>query len=102
MISFEEFKKLELRIGRIIEADRVQGSTKLLKLKVDAGSEIRQIVAGIGNAYEPETLLGKEVVIVANLERKALMGLESEGMADAEAPVLLVPEGDVTPGSAIR
>ncbi|MBI4993393.1 methionine--tRNA ligase subunit beta [Candidatus Wolfebacteria bacterium] len=105
MISFDDFKKVELKVAKVIEAERVGGSEKLLKLQVDLGAEKRQIVAGIGKFYEPENLIGKEIVIVANLEPRNLMGLESRGMvlaaSDEGGPVLLFPEKDVLPGANI-
>src|SRR3989338_1394620 len=103
MISIEDFKKAELKIAKILSAERVEGSEKLIKLKVSLGEEDRQIVAGIGKEYEPEALLGKEIVIVANLEPRMLMGLESQGMllaADNDGrPIILMPEKSVPPGS---
>jgi len=106
MISFEDFQKMDLRVAKIIKAEKIEGSEKLLKLKVDLGKEIRQIVAGIAKFYEPEDLVGKEIIIVANLEPKKLMGLESQGMLlaaekDGE-PVILVPEKEVPPGTKIH
>ncbi|MCL4405007.1 MAG: methionine--tRNA ligase subunit beta [Patescibacteria group bacterium] len=106
MLSLDDFKKVELRIAKILAAERMEGSEKLLKLKVSLGSEERQIIAGIGKKYEPDGLVGHEIVIVANLEHRQLMGLESEGMllaADADSgPVFLEPESEVEPGSEIR
>src|SRR3989344_4156414 len=107
MISIEDFKKAELKIARILSAERVEGSEKLIKLRVSLGEEERQLVAGIGKAYEPEALIGKEIVIVANLEPRTLMGEESQGMLLAAleedgAPVLLVPKKKLAPGSSIR
>lgn len=106
MISFEEFKKLELRIAKIVEAERVERSEKLLKLRVDIGESQRQIIAGIGKKYEPENLIGREIVIAANLEPRMLMGLESQGMLLAangdDGPVLLIPEKEVLPGATIQ
>lgn len=106
MITFDDFKKLEIRIATIIEAERVEGSEKLLKLKVDLGSEQRQLLAGIGKYYEPEEVIGKQIPILANLEQKTLMGLESQGMilaANEEGqPVLLHPDKQVTNGVEIR
>ena len=113
MITFEDFQKLDLRIGKVVSAERVEGSEKLLKLKVDLGDGERQIIAGVGLHYAIEELVNRKIVVVANLEPRALMGLESQGMllaADTpEGPVLLMPddarlpEGRETPaGSKIR
>ncbi|HEY4474806.1 MAG TPA: methionine--tRNA ligase subunit beta [Candidatus Paceibacterota bacterium] len=106
MITIDDFKKIELKVAKVISAERVEGSDKLLKLEVDLGSEKRQIVAGIGKVYNSEDLVGKEIVIVANLEPRSLMGLESQGMvlaANAESgPVLIVPEKEVAPGTELR
>jgi methionine--tRNA ligase beta chain len=105
MINFDDFKKVELKVAKVLSAERVEGSEKLLKLSLDLGTEQRQIVAGVGKAYSPETIIGMEIVIVANLEPRALMGVESNGMllaaSDAE-PVLLVPHKEVPPGTGIR
>jgi len=105
-ISFEEFKKLDLRIVKIVSAEKVEKSEKLVKLEVDLGDEKRQIIAGIAKAYEPEELVEKEIVIIANLEPRSLMGLESQGMLLAanneETPVLLRPDYDVPVGTKIR
>lgn len=104
-ISYEDFSKVELRTAKIESAERVPGSEKLIKLSVDAGSEKRQIVAGIGKAYEPEKLIGKTIIIVANLAPRSLMGEESNGMllaASADQPVLLTVSEEVPPGSSIR
>ena len=105
-INFEEFQKIDLRVGKIIEAEKIEGTDKLLKLKVDLGEEKRQLVAGIAKFYQPEDLIGKEIVVVANLEPKILRGVESQGMllaADVEGkPVLLKPDQEVPPGTKIR
>lgn len=105
MINFDEFKKNELKVVKIISAERIEGSEKLLKLQVDIGAGQRQIIAGIGKAYEPENLIGKQIVIVANLEPRKLMGLESQGMvlcaSDENGPVLVCPEKEVLPGADI-
>ena len=105
-INFEEFQKIDLRVGKIIEAERIEGADKLLKLKVDLGEEKRQLVAGIAKFYQSEDLIGKEIVVVANLEPKILRGIESQGMllaADVEGkPVLLKPDQEVPPGTKIR
>jgi methionine--tRNA ligase beta chain len=106
MISFEEFKKIELKVGKVLNAEKIEGSEKLLKLIVDLGDERRQLVAGIAKYYKLEDLIGKEIVVVANLEPKKLMGSESQGMllaADVNGePVILIPEKEVPPGTKIR
>lgn len=106
-ITYDEFKKLDLRVAKILEAVRVEGSDKLVKLQIDVGElGQRQLVAGIGTVYEPEILVGKQIVVVANLEPKKLMGLESNGMllaaSDEMGPVLLAPESEVAPGTSIK
>jgi methionine--tRNA ligase beta chain len=105
-ITFEDFKKIDLRVGKILEAEKIEGSEKLLKLIVDLGKEKRQLVAGIGKYYKPEDLIGKEIVVVANLEPKKIMGIESQGMllaADKDGePVILSPEKEVLPGTIVR
>lgn len=104
--SFEDFKKLELRIGIITEAERVEHSDKLLRLQVTIGDETRQIIAGIGTQYDPSSLTDKEIVLITNLEPRMIMGLESQGMVLAasgeEGPVLLQPERHVDAGSEVR
>ena len=79
-IGIEDFAKVELRVAQIKVAEKVKGADKLLRLEVDLGYETRQIVAGIAEAYAPETLVGRKVVIVANLAPRKLRGLESNGM----------------------
>ncbi|MCE5313071.1 MAG: methionine--tRNA ligase subunit beta, partial [Nitrospiraceae bacterium] len=79
LIGIEDFAKVQLKIAKVISAERVEKSDKLIRLIVDAGGE-RQIVAGIGKAYTPEELVGKKIVIVANLKPAKLMGVESQGM----------------------
>lgn len=106
MINYEEFQNIDLRVAKIIKAEKIEKSEKLLKIEIDIGEDKRQIVAGIGKVYSPENLVGKEVVIVANLEPKELMGIESQGMILAASvegePVLLIPEKDVPPGTKIK
>lgn len=107
MISIDDFKKIELKAGKILSAERVEGSEKLVKLSVDLGEENpRQILAGIAAVYAPETLVGRNIAVVANLEPRQMMGMESQGMLLAaegeEGPVLLMPDKDVTPGAKIR
>jgi len=85
-ISIDDFAKVELRVAQVKTAECVKGADKLLRLEVDLGTEVRQLVAGIAEAYEPETLIGRKVVIVANLAPRKLRGLESNGMIVAASP----------------
>ena len=85
-ISIDDFAKVELRVAQVKTAERVKGTDKLLRLEVDLGTEVRQLVAGIAEAYEPETLIGRKIVIVANLAPRKLRGLESNGMIVAASP----------------
>lgn len=106
-ITYDDFKKLDLRVAKILEAVRIEGSDKLVKLQIDVGElGERQLIAGIGKVYEPEVLVGKQIVLVANLEPKKLMGLESNGMLLAASgengPVLLCPELEVANGASIK
>lgn len=105
-ISIDRFFETELRVARVLEAERVENADKLLKLRVDLGSETRQIVAGIALAYEPEALVGKRIIVVANLEPARIRGVESQGMllaADLDGkPTLATFEGDVAPGTPVR
>ena len=106
-ISFDDFKKIDLRVGHIKSAEAVEGSEKLLKLMVDFGQlGERQILAGLAKDYSPESLTGQNAVFVFNLEPKKLMGLESQGMllaADNQGtPVILKPDKDVPPGSMVK
>lgn len=106
MITYDDFKKAELVVAKVTAAERVPDSEKLVKLQIEVGTEQRQIVAGIGKQYEPEQLLGREIVIVANLEPRTLMGLESRGMLLAAhdengGAVLLAPDREVPVGSEV-
>ena len=105
-ISFEEFKRVRLVVGKITSAERLEGTKKLLILKVDIGSEERQLVAGIAEHYKPEELVGKNIVVVANLQPKVIRGRKSEGMLLAAVhngvPVLLIPEKNVPPGTPVE
>lgn len=107
MINYEDFKKIELRIAQVLGAERVIGSEKLIKIQVDLGTEKRQIIAGIAKAYEPSTLVGKQVVVITNLEPRSLMGLESQGMVlatstEAKGPFLLIPDQPIDAGAEVR
>ena len=105
-ISFEEFKRVRLVVGKITSAKRLERTKKLLILKVDIGSEERQLVAGIAEHYKPEELVGKNIVVVANLQPKVIRGRKSEGMLLAAVhngvPVLLIPEKNVPPGTPVE
>jgi len=106
MITFDDFKKLDIRIGKILTAEKVEGTDKLLKLEIDFGIEKRELVAGIAEIYQPEQVIGKEIPVLMNLEPRSIRGVESQGMilaVDVEGkPILLQPEKEVPPGSIIR
>jgi methionyl-tRNA synthetase len=107
-ISIDDFAKVDLRVATVLEAERVKGADKLLRLIVDLGFEKRQILAGIAKAYEPEALIGRKVVVVANLQPRKLRGLESNGMIVAasmgadDKPVLIGVHEDAPNGSRLR
>ena len=106
-ISFKDFLNLDLRIGKVIKAEAVEGSKNLIRMDVDFGSEKRQAVAGLKQYYQPDELEGNKYMFILNLERKKFMGLESQCMifaADDEKGniVLLKPEKDVEVGSKVR
>ncbi len=113
IVSFEEFSKMDIRTGRVIESVKKDGSDKLLRLIVDFGEEgTRNILAGISQWYKPEDLIGKDFVFIINLEPRKIMGEESQGMllaadpdsigADGKKPNPLKPKSKVPPGSKIR
>jgi len=106
MISFEDFQKIDLRTAKILRAEKVENSDKLVKLEIDLGNEKRTIVAGIGKKYQPEDLIGQLIIFVANLEPKEIKGIKSEGMLLAvdsqNGPVLVVPLEQVFPGEKVR
>lgn len=96
-IAFDEFAKVELRIGRVVTAEAIPKSKKLVRLEIETGAGVRQVVAGVARSYAPDTLLGRHVVFVANLQPATLMGIESNGMVLAATdvdgePVLLTPD----------
>ena len=105
-ITIEDFMKIQLKTAKVLSAERVPKSEKLLKLQVSLGDEQRQIVAGIGKRYEPESLVGKTIVIVANLKPAKLMGIESQGMVlaagDSEVRGLVTFLEDVEPGTKVK
>jgi methionine--tRNA ligase beta chain len=106
VITFDDFKKLDIRIGKVVAAEKVTGTDKLLKLEVDLGTEKRQLIAGIAGAYSPEQIIGKEIPVLMNLEPRTIRGIESHGMIlavdVAGEPVIIHPEKEVPPGSIIR
>jgi methionyl-tRNA synthetase len=105
-ITLEDFQKIQLRVAKVLSAERVPKSEKLIKLQVDLGTEQRQVVAGIGKKYTPEELVGRRIVIVANLKPAKLMGVESQGMVlaagDAEVKELVCLMSDVDPGTKVK
>jgi len=105
-IGIDRFFETELRVARVIEVEKVKKADRLLKLQLDLGDERRQIVAGIALSYAPEDLVGKRIVVVANLEPARIRGVESQGMllaADVGGrPVVATFEEDVPPGTRVR
>jgi len=105
-ISFDYFQKLDLRVGKIVEATAIPNSKKLIKIIVDFGSENRQAVAGLMKFYSPEQLVGKKCIFLLNLQKRTLAGVESQCMIlaaeDSEGNVsVLMPEKDIAAGSKI-
>jgi len=105
MITIEEFRNIELRVATVKAAEPHPNADKLMVLHIDLGSEQRQILAGIRNDYTPEELVGKQIVVVANLETAKLRGMESQGMllaaSDEGRVVILTPQKPVQPGSKV-
>ncbi len=106
MIDYDYFSKLKIRVAEVVEAEKVEGADKLLKLQVSLGEEKRQIVAGVAMYYSPEEMVGKKIVMLTNLEPATIRGVESNGMllaADIDGQaVILQPEKDVPAGSKIK
>lgn len=106
MISYDDFKKLDIRVGRILSAEKIPGTNKLLVMKIDFGAETRQIVAGIGAVYVPDHIIGKEIPALLNIEPRRIQGVDSHGMIlavdVAGRPVLLHPDSAVPAGSTVR
>jgi len=106
-ISIEDFMKVELRVAKVLTAEKVEKSKKLVKLSIDVGTEQRTLVAGIAEAYEPEQLVGRTIVMVFNLKPAKLMGIESNGMVlaaspDGGKPTLVGFDQDIAPGTRVR
>jgi methionyl-tRNA synthetase len=106
MITIDQFKQIELRVGTIRSAEPHPNADRLLVLRVDVGGEERQVVAGIRAHYDPATLVGRQVVVVANLEAATLRGVQSQGMvlaaADGDRVVLVRPDDAVAAGAVVR
>ncbi len=107
MINFDDFKKLEIKIGTVVSAEKIEGADKLLKLMFDfGGPEPVQILSGIAQFYDPSVLVGKQVPVIVNLEPRTLKGYVSNGMMLAvvvdDKPILLHPDKDVPSGSLLR
>ncbi|MBI2183379.1 MAG: methionine--tRNA ligase subunit beta [Thaumarchaeota archaeon] len=102
---FEEFAKIDFRVGKIIQAEQVPGAKKLVKLKIDIGGTVKQSVAGLGGHYKPEDLVSKQVVVVTNLQPKKMFGLDSEVMllaaVDGDTVCILKPDRDMALGSKV-
>ena len=105
-ISIEQFFEVDLRVAKILSVEKVENADRLLKLMVDIGSEQRQLVAGIAEAYEAENLVGKLIIVVTNLEPARIRGVDSQGMllaADLSGrPILATFEEDIPPGTKIH
>ena len=106
-LSIDEFMKIDLRVAKVLQAERVPNSRKLIKMRIDLGSEERTIVAGIAETYEPGALVGRSVAIVANLEPARVMGIESNGMILAASPqgggpILVTFDEAPAPGTRVR
>jgi methionyl-tRNA synthetase len=106
IIAYDEFAKLELRVAHVLEAVRVEGTKKLLKLIIDLGTEQRQIVAGVAETYTPEQLVGKKFIVIANLQSATIRGVESQGMllAAVSGDKSAIPffEPDVPAGAKVK
>ena len=104
-MTIEEFQKVDIRVATVLAAEKHPKADRLLVLQVDLGTERRQIVAGIRASYEPEALVGRQIVVVANLEPAVLRGVESQGMLlatrDGERIVVLGPDAPVPPGGKV-
>ena len=103
LIGIEDFLKLDIRLARVLSAERVEGSEKLLKLRVSLGEEERTLMAGIAKHYSPEELVGKKVLMLANLKPRKIFGVESQGMvlalSDGENLSVIVPDKDIKEGA---
>jgi methionyl-tRNA synthetase len=106
-ITIEQFGQIDLKAAKVLEADRVPGTSRLMRIQVDMGDEQRQLVAGIAEAYEPEALVGRCIIVVANLKPARVRGVDSQGMLLAATPeggqpILATFDVDVPPGAQVR
>lgn len=106
-ISYDDFKKLDLRVALIEKAERVEGTAKLVKLSLKVGAEARQIVAGIADQYAPESLQGRKIVVVYNLQPRTVRGIESQGMLLAAVEqggklALVAPDREIADGTQVQ
>lgn len=106
-ITLTDFQKIDLRVGKIINVEKIENTDKLYKIVVDLGNEKRTIVSGIADKYSPEELNGQLIIVVTNLEEKVIKGIKSEGMLlavddEETGPVLIVPLSQVKVGSKVR
>ncbi len=105
-ISIDDFEKIELRVGKVLECEKVENADKLLKSRIQIGDEVRTIVSGIAMYYKPEEMVGKNVVVVANLKPAKLRGIVSEGMilcaSTDDALKVVSPEGEIANGAEVR
>ncbi len=105
-IKIDDFFKIELKVAKVLEASEIEGADRLLRLRVDLGSETRQLVAGIKKSYTPEELVGKHIIVVANLQPATVRGVESQGMLLAasteDGPVLATFDKAVAPGAKVK
>ncbi len=106
IISYDEFKRMDLRAAHVLKAEKVEGAQKLLKLQIDLGTEQRQIVAGVAETYKPEDLVGKKIVVIVNLKPAIIRGVESKGMllaavVDDKAYIPFVPDS-VPAGAKVK
>jgi len=106
IITYDEFKKMDLRVAHILKAEKVEGAQKLLKLQIDLGAEQRQIVAGIAETYKPEDLVGRRLIVIANLKPAVIRGVESQGMLLAavldDKAIIPFFQGDVPAGTKVK
>ena len=107
LITIDDFKKVDLRVAKVVHCQNVPKSEKLLRLQVEVGTEKRQIVAGIAQHYKPEELIGKSIVVVFNLQPAKLMGQESQGMLLAASGsngslAFIAPSGEIESGSIVK